>query len=526
MENNYEYINSFVPAKWEPFPSFQTSQILKKCIHKNQHIPPSFVSHPASLFPLPVVLQCRDKDNTQIFLHTYGLRKTVHLLFKCENSLAWRNSDVFNFLQELRNKLSLDIVDAKIVYKTPLQKACMGQRFFLKLYIGKYASWTKLEHYLQDHDQLLDEIHDKISTPYNSWMIRKDLFSMGKLVVSDTVLQGQERKGSCLDQHVFYKDITFDAISKLTLSRNKSNDLYDRILTDIIYVTFKQTPFRSKYTHQILFSVHFDWSKMYSSADQQFVVWSWEKVKSWFLHFVFLEISHKGLSSNILYESNDVFDSSVFKMFEKLNLGKPSNDDIQNIFVDLIVLKGQLQRQLKSFWFELNTTSSHYVERLKKKEEQHIAIAKSLSCLCFDIETDFETHIKKQETVICICSLLFNHEHEMDILEYQVFFRVSHEISNQDEINQYLRNNRGKIISTCFNDLGDRKNNTPFNFNVKEENMFVNIYTDECRMIEDFVHYVCSKNVGIIAGFNSNKFDIPFLENRLAILKKKKISSG
>lgn len=36
--------------------------------------------------------------------------------------------DVSEFINELREKLNLDIVDSKIVYKTPLDGACMGPK--------------------------------------------------------------------------------------------------------------------------------------------------------------------------------------------------------------------------------------------------------------------------------------------------------------------------------------------------------------------------------------------------------------
>jgi DNA polymerase elongation subunit (family B) len=523
MEYNLKYFNSFIPSKWEHEMWFKTSDVLKHCLNKHQHISSSIVSDPANLFPLPIVLQCLDERDKNIYLHVYGLRKTVYLRFHNDNKMTWRKSDVFTFVHNTRKTIDIDIVDAKIVHKTPIEGACMGQCFFLKLYTGKYVSWYKLKSYLEENETFSSEIHNRITTPYNIWMTHQDAYPLGMLSVRNAVETKIRKSDTHIDQHVYYQDIQLHSYIDYPLDLTTSSDLYDQILTDVIYPIFVESTFYSKHTKQIINSVSFDKNVLYISQKDDCIVWNWKRIKEWFLHRLFFQLSNKPGKTNILYEDEDKFDSAIFRLYNTLSIGKPSNDDIFQIFKDLTILQGELRRKLKKFWHQFKSCSPEYLSRIQKKEEEHIQIAKTLTCLSFDIETDFEPHIQKEETVTCIVAILFNHLRDTRILEYQIFLRLSEENSiDQHVVQHQLNTNIDQILYICFNNLEDKKNKIHFNFNaVPGKNVFLQIFNNELSLIRKFTNYVKKKNVKFITGFNSNRFDFPFLENRLAILESK-----
>ena len=525
MNTVLDYFNSYVSNKFKHCAYQELSEIFKKCTENHQHVMWNIIPEVSKLFPLPTVLQCRNQMGKTIYLHMHGLRKTVYLLFHNDSSMTLRNSDVLSLVRDIRGKTNIDVVDAKLVHKTPIHKACMGQRFFLKLYIGKYAPWNRLTTYLKQHKYFSCEIHDKITTPYNIWMTRQDALSMGKVSIKQLVEEG---KSSC-DKHAYYKDVLLHSHNDVPLTLDASNDLYDIISLQVIDKTFKETQFESEYTRQIISSVIFDKSVLKASMNDDVITWTWQRVKDWFLHYLFKKISSKPNKCNILYENDKHFDSAIFKLFHTLNLGTPTNDDILKIFKDLIVLQGILRRKLKSFWQETKVKSTDYLQKLHKKEEEHFHVVKHLNCLAFDIETDFEPHVQKQESVTCIVSILFNHIDDMHILDYQVFLRFPGEITNEEkQLKEHqIKQNKSKILKICFQDLEDKKNKTQFNFNANpNHNIHITTFIDELQMINAFADYIKRNHIHFITGFNSNKFDIPFLENRLMQLQKKKLGGN
>ena len=514
MTTVLHYFNTYVPNKWHHSVDFQSSQILKKCIEQKQHLSGAIVSNPSKLFPLPVVLQCKDEKGHRLFLHTHGLRKTVYLMFKETCQINWRKSDIFNFIMQLRNQLNLDIVDAKLVHKTPMERACMGQRFFLKLYAGNFVPWSNLSKYLKNHAVFHSEIFDKMSTPYNLWMTRQDAYSCGELLLNNSICYTDDNDG-----HVFYKDVCLDNYLVYDMTEMESKSFFDKIYADIVNPILTKTSVISNYSKAIFNLLYKEYINKYSSHNLT-AKWSWKKVKEIFLHRIF-KIGKKGFR-NILDEEDDRFDSIIFSWFDKLNIGKPSNTDIQNIFNDLIIIQGRLRRKLKQSWYHHKNSSDNILERTAKKESKHLSLAKSLTCLSFDIETDFECHVQKEETVTCITSILFNHEGDMPIHDYQVFIRLSDEIRNKQYLHHQLTQSSKQILEICFTGLEDTKSGTKFNFNANsEQNVHVNVFENELKLIESFMSYIKKNYVDFITGFNCNKFDLPFLENRLLRLRKK-----
>ena len=516
MMYKLEYSNYYIPYRWYNSNSLQSSEILTKCVNSHQHISQA----QKDLFPFPIVFDCRDEKNEKIYLHVHGLRKTFYLMFKTVDQITWRTSNISEFIRELYKKTKINILDAKIVHKTPLKKACMGSRFFIKCYVGKYTNFKKLKEYLKSQSTFDHEIYNKNITAHNEWIIQKDACTLGNLYIPEDSIV---RDPIFPNVHVYHQDIILETNNEYHLDIKKSRILFNFISTEIIGKIINTQRFYSKNTNKLLEKISWNiFLELIDTAEED-IVWTWKLVKKCFLHYLFKNIGQQKLNKNIIYQHDANFDSIVLKALYLLQLEKPSNEDLQLVFNDLIILQGTLRRKLKEFWNKYKKETPDYKARVKKKEEMHTMIAKKLPCLVFDIETDFEKHMKKEDMVTCIACTLFDHTRDVSVLEHKIFLRAPPE-SDSSSLQENLNTNIDKITKICFDELKDNKNQTEFNFN--KSAIDVKVFKEELAMIKDFLYYVCVKQVKFIAGFNSNKFDIPFLENRLAQLNGKELKNS
>ena len=523
-ENKFDYVNAYVPNKWYHGYEFYSSEILQKCLRSKQHICSSIVGNSADLFPSPVILQCKTLDMQHLYLHTYGLRKSVYLKFK---SMTFRHTDTFQFVKKLRDSFNLNIVDAKIVHKTPLESACMGQNLFLKLYAGKFVSWKNLSAHLSDHPLVHPEIFDKNTTPYNLWMTRNDSRPSGVLTAGNVKFFGNRSDTSKKDMHIFYKDVLFDNCTTYTLSLEEVTLLHGKIMSSVNSVIRDNKISRQIEKLLSRTSLSLDMFTAFVRVGDCYVI-TWDKIKTFFLHSPFMQmISNNpipGYTKSILEVDDDVFDGYVFELYEELQIGKPTNGDIHQVFVDLIILKGIMRRMLKSFWAEYKNSVPDKDERIQTKDDEHMRITRQLKCVFFDIETDFEPNVKKEETVTSIAAISFDHVGDMPIQKYFVFVRIAEEIVDKFTVECELHQRKQQMMDVCFDGLKDYKNNTFFNFNNCDlsQNFHLKIYRDELVMLEDFLRVVRNEQTDFIAGFNSNRFDFPFVNERVNRLRYRK----
>lgn len=496
-----EYTNAFYPYTYGVHGKSIARPdlaILARCQREKQHLQNLGIKSSAMFRVCPVIECIGDEGKNKIYINAYGLRQSVYLRFKNENK-AMDTKRITQLVLYMR-QFKFDIVDAKMVMKPPLEMAAMGVKPFLKLYVGSSLSWKKFRETLTTDIMLqslfFPEVHGIGLGPDTLLFLNRGVHRQGYLFVPIKQMY-QQKAISYLEYNVYYKDIDF-----------KTGRVDVKKIHEILNVRIQEICKENK-NHKCEFTRYIFNDKCCNiDREDQFI--SWGAMKETYYYNVFsdvIDITDEELLSCLF---GNVYDKSKHDI---ANIYGTLRENISIIWVDIFKCMEQLKRELKIQWKKHSTRIV--------SGQPHLVIAKKMRWLAFDIETDFKPHERKIETITCISTVLF--DHAQCLPEYCIFLRISPNRCNQSKQQVYnIQNKKLDIIKICQEELlGENVNRfiKNVNFNLTETSLSILLFDQEIEMIESFIKYVRDSNISYITGFNINKFDLPFVENRYNLLK-------
>ena len=501
MMMRLEYTNAFYPftygvqGKAIAAPDLS---ILTRCQQQKQHLTNLHLRSKDMFKTCPVIECIGNEGKSKIYINAYGLRQSVYLRFKDGNT-ALDTAEITKIVV-LFQQLRFDIVDAKMVIRHPLEMAAMGVKPFLKLYVGSTISWKKFRETLQTNLTLqslfTSEVHGVGLGPDTLLFLNKGVHRQGYLFIPIKQMC-LRRSASYIEYNVFYKDIDFK------VGNIESDIIHDILKSRIREICIKNKNQQSDLTKYIFINKCNNITNIDTSI-------TWSMMKKIYYYNIFsdiFDVTKEELLSCLfeyVYDKTKQNSKNAYKILEQ---------SLSVIMLDILKCMEQVKRELKEQW------KKHFTSTLS--ENQDLIIANKMKWLAFDIETDFKPHEKKIETITCISTVLFDHAECLP--EYRIFLRTSPSRNNDSKKQVYtVKKNKKDIITICQKQLLEKSVNQfikNINFNFTESALEILLFDTEIDMIEAFLNYVRDNNINYLAGFNINKFDLPFLENRYNILK-------
>lgn len=493
-------------------------QILERINQKKQHLKDVDIPLYKRFSSCPVI-ECIDEVNQEksiVYLNAYGLRESVYLQMKNPDSV-FHTKDILSLVNDMRQH-KYNIVDAKIVFKRPLSNACCGERFFLKIYTGGAISWSKFRQFLQTDSRLSSyfypEIHDiGLSTDTKVFLNRR-AYRQGQLFIPKNTHCTIDR-GEYKEINVFYEDITFDNGEETGVEVPNHQIVHEQLMSNIQRTLGAPQFNTSPYTSAIVCET--DFSKF--SPVSQGLFWSWRETKKRY---------HSSIFQNITSANDDRFKSHVLGAIYSHNKNKEieriPDESLLTVKRDIIRMAYTIKILLKKIWLERileegNNSRTAYKEQLAKR------VSANMRWLVFDIETDYKPHERKEESLTCISTALF--DNVQGIIEYILFVRVAETRIFEKERLQAERVSDKEVKDLCAKQLsGPNVSHFIQTLNFNLESLSIRRFSSEYDMIHASLEYIQSKKVSYIAGFNINKFDLPFLESRYVKLLRNNKRAG
>lgn len=460
--------------------------IKRKCISQKYHLPNRNEEFAEQSFAVPVIFTCLPFKNEPnkfhginidkpIYLHVYGLRRAFYLAFwkdNVPNIEKWFDEkELWDLLQILRG-CCFQIYDLKLVYATPNIGAWEGERLMLKIYVSDYISprtfKTKI-HVLKNSCELIRDlnlniVHDASIPKDVKWMNKYKCDPCGYLWIKNNQAFVHEQK-DYIELHAFYKDVYFHPTEPIVLKPEDKQKLLSVTTDDAdihSYVEFQII--QSNINMEAAFS---DWKNSKQILQR---VYSQDFVQQFLgQHSPYITPTNK---SNDLCKRTAIVKQGLLKLYkEKLRILKKS----RNLLTP-------------------------------KNEENVFKISSQKRWLVFDIETDYEPNVVKEETILMIACSVFTHDTKNeDCLESQIFTRLSKHMNQNDiDIRQVIR-----MVNTEFN-----KGSIHFPHLQNPNKFFIIPCKNEKELLLKFQSYVQQSNCSFVASFNGFKFDLPFVENR------------
>ena len=434
----------------------------------------------------------------ETFVHVYGRREHIEIRFR-DNDRAVLKTDIEKIMEMLRVRHNLTwIVDAKPVVKRPLRHACQGDRLFLKLYANRDTRWHTLRDVLnkdRDLQELLDggELHGVGLGVHNEWMMNRRVKTSGRLrfLRNDII----PIRGPHFDTiHVHHNDIEFDTRERFPcpvddpeayIREHVYEPLLKFLCDDYVACQLVQKRFERAV-----------WTLVREKGKGE---WTWLWLKRLILHNAFGII--KTLPTIIQFTTflqNNLAPHATH--FEGRSLAAIS----AATFRAFLGAAYHCRALLKVFWEKrvlVDTEDS-------TNRQQHIAALahvtnKSKRRVMFDIETDHELHVKKEEQITCIPVSLYDHEHEYPF-EHRVFIWLP--TPRPIDVHAVVAMIRQLFAGKCEMNL------------VANKTYFVHRYSSEQEMLSAALNYIANARPSLVGYFNGHKFDLPFIMNRNAIL--------
>ena len=491
-----------------------TYEMLDICCQKDAH-----VSKPSKIedFNQPIVLTCyqpgdeADKyGEKQCFLNVYGVRKTICFMFRDENpNKIYYPTERKNLLYFLQSMDLPFIRDLKLVYKRPYKGACVGPKLFLKLYLSGIYSTTKLRAtFKQLHRNELDcldkeTLHDVALGQESRWFNCKRAHTVGRLKTTRPIYVRDT--GKYYEASVHHDDVLFDNMEEVDCPfRPKTDDeILEIILTDVVGPVVNKLatgPTTLVIKHDLI-SIKNSFIQILGHNQK----WTWYKLKQAIVKTPF---------DWVLTSSTDTRVKSHVKRYGGYYDDESSIVDgfslipaVKHVFYQTLKIAYEIKARLKQFWANrvLQPTEDDrksYTGVLTRE------ISEKKRWLAFDIETDHKPHEQKEESIILISTVLFDHV-SSEALEYIVFFRIPPTVE-ASTCSRVSTEEVEKLVSSQFPHTDLR--------NMTAGKTFHMIFSSsEYELLKQFKDYVNTTQCSFIAYFNGNKFDLPFIANRYAM---------
>ena len=453
------------------------------------------------------VIECVDKDDvekTTVYINAYGLRQSVYLQMK-NPDFVLHTKEILSLVNHMRQH-KYDIVDAKMVYKTPLLNACCGERFFLKLYTGGAVSWTKFRQTIQTDRKLslyfYPEIHSVGMTTDTKLFLNRRAYRQGQLFIPKQV-ECQIDRGKYKEINIFYKDIKFDNAEDAGVEVTNHQRLHEQLMSSIYATTHDSRFNTSPYTLGIVCEADF----FRSPPVSQGLVWNWLETKSRY---------HSSIFQSILnaddYRFKSLLLGVIYLQHKNKEIKEIPSEAILDARRDIIRMAYAVKIQLKKIWLDA-ILEQNKDPRTAYKEQLAKDVSTKMSWLVFDVETDYKPHEHKEESLTCISTALF--DNVQGVIEYILFVRTAETRIFEEERLQAERVSSKRVIDLCVKQLTN-PNVSHFMKTMKFNlgSLSIRRFCSEYDMLHDCLEYIQSKKISYIAGFNINKFDLPFLERR------------
>ena len=236
--------------------------------------------------------------------------------------------------------------------------------------------------------------------------------------------------------------------------------------------------------------------------------WTWRQLKTSILGRIFYIVEKLQYTqfSSLVKQCGGYIDDENIKID-----GIDLHQAITVVYFQLLKFAYDARASLKCFWqhnvlVHTEKERSHYLQNLTR------SISNKRRWLAFDIESDYKPHVVKEESVISISTMLFNHD-DPEPLEYVLFLRMPPNV----EIAQAHRHCPIKKVIELIKSQFDQSSFT----NMKEnETFFIHFFETENCLLEQFPRYVLRCQCSFICFFNGFKYDLPFLAQRHNKFKK------
>ena len=422
-----------------------------------------------------------------------------------------RRKLLLNYLQSVN--LSF-IRDLKLVYKRPYKSACVGSKLFLKLYLSGMCSINNLRTTLKrsccnDLESLDKEtLHDVALGQESRWFNCKRAHTVGRLKTTRPI--HVRDMGKYYEASVHHDSVLFDNMEELDCPfRPKTDDeILEIILTDVVAPVinrFATGPTKLVIKHDVT-SIKSSFMKILGGSEK----WTWCKLKQAVVKIPFdwvLRSSKKVRVESHVKNYGGYYDDE-FSIVDGFTL-IPA---VKHVFYQTLKIAYEIKACLKQFWVNrvLQPTED---ERKSYTGTLTREISEKKRWLAFDIETDHKPHEQKEESIILISTVLFDHVYP-EALEYIVFFRIPPTMAAET----FSSSCSGVLIAEEVEKLV-RSQFSPTDFkNMTAGKTFHIIFSkSEYELLKQFKDYVSKTQCSFIAYFNGNKFDLPFIANRHAM---------
>ena len=495
-----------------------TDEMLNICCERDAH-----VSKPAKMedFNQPIVLTCyqpgfnADKyGEKQCFLNVYGVRKTVCFMFRQETANELYCLEGRKLLLDYLQSVNLQFIrDLKLVYKRPYKSACVGSKLFLKLYLSGMCSTNNLrttfKRLCRNELESLDKetLHDVALGQETRWFNCKRAPTVGRLKTTRPI--HVRDMGKYYEASVHHDDVFFDNMEEVDCPfRPKMDDeILKVILTDVVEPVVNKLatgPTKLVMKHDLTL-MKSSFMKILGGNEK----WTWCKLKQAIVKIPFdwvLKSSKKVRAESYVKNYGGYYDDE-FSIVDGFTL-IPA---VKHVFYQTLKIAYEIKACLKQFWVNrvLQPTED---ERKTYTSVMTREISEKKRWLAFDIETDHKPHEQKEESIILISTVLFDHVSH-DALEYVVFFRMPPTMdaaTYASACSQVPAEEVEKLVHSQFSQT-DLKNMTA------ERTFHIIFSKSEYELLKQFKDYVSKTQCSFIAYFNGNKFDLPFIANRHAM---------
>lgn len=453
------------------------------------------------------VIECVDTDSTHkraVYINAYGLRQSVYLQMKKPNLVL--NTQEIVCLVNRMQQLNYNIVDAKMVYKRPLLNACCGETFFLKVYTGGTVSWSKFRHAVKTDSKLstyfIPQIHGIGIASDTKLFLNRRAYRQGQLFIPKQV-ESQIEREEYKEINIFYKDIIFDNGEDTGVQVLDNQRIHEELMSCIHTTVHGTNLNRSPYTIGLLYGTGF----FNLPLESQGLVWTWRETKLRYYSRLFLSLLN---AEDYMFKS--LLLGQIYRQHPNKQIKEIPNEILLDTRRDIIKIAYTVKIHLKKTWLHRILVQNKEL-RATHKEKLAKDVSKKMRWLVFDIETDYKPHEHKEESITCISTVLF--DNASGVKEHILFARIAETRKLQEERLQAERVETHRVIDICKQQL-NKPDMSDFMRKIKLnlESLRIRKFNSEYAMLHDFLQYVKSKKISYIAGFNINKFDLPFLEKR------------
>ena len=515
------------------------SHVGDRCCMEDSHL-----SRSKKDFMQPIILTCHDfADDVgkQCYLHVYGVRKAMYLMFKESQPKKWLYTTERQAMLSCFQRAGLiDIKDMKLVYKPPFKGACKGPRLMLKLYTSNHVNVRNVKETLQritiPEMSCIDitTMHDEALAPETRWFIAKRARIVGRVRTAKPVTV--TNKTNYYEAYAHHDDIIFDNMEDVDFpyqSVDERNKFYEYIADQYMCPIINEHA--SIPTKKVIFKHISKAKNIFSAMSSPCAKWTWYEFKKAFLHNIFSWVlkSHTNTSQdNIVHNDggyreeylalkSHVKEKGGYKRDEARLVGNiPLSDAVELVFYETLHIAYRVKAALKSYW-KNTVLAKNAQEREDYLKPLTLQISGKKRWLVLDIETDYQPHHVKDESIIIISTVVFDHSSSPTVSCKQ-FYRIPPGMTQDEYIGTSLDCFQRDVTCLIKKLLGRAMKESKEELH---ELYDVSMVSSEEQLLTQFNDYVCQLRCSFIGYFNGHAFDLPFIANRHNKYKQKKMQS-